>query len=127
MLKSEKTSHEGTWITPEMIRAYVKLHELGFAHSVECYSGGKLVGGLYGVSIGRMFAGESMFHLESNTSKFCLLKLVECLQAQGAQWLDCQQLTPLFEQFGAREVAREEFLEMLKLALGGPALKFEFP
>ena len=107
----------GTWITTAIITAYSELAEAGYCHSVECYQGGELVGGLYGVSIAGMFAGESMFNTVNNASKLCLWHLVELLQERGADWLDCQQLTPLLESFGAAEVDRSEFLALLKEAL----------
>lgn len=113
-----------TWITEEMQQAYLDLHQAGFAHSVECFNGDALVGGLYGVSIGLMFAGESMFHTESDASKLCLLHLIDHLQRKGATWLDCQQLTPLLEQFGARLVARPEFSKRLKQAVSSETSLF---
>lgn len=110
-----------TWITPDMVRAYRSLHRAGYCHSVEAIHDGLLVGGLYGVSLGGMFAGESMFYREPNASKLALLFLLEHLRARGAKWIDCQQLTPLFGSLGAREVPREEFRELLATALrGGP-------
>jgi len=115
---------EGTWITPEMMAAYVKLHEAGEAHSVEIYLDGELVGGLYGVSFGAYFAGESMFHRVSGASKAALVHLVAHLQTRGARWLDAQMMTPLFESFGAREVPRAEFMRELQKALNQPVRLF---
>lgn len=106
-----------TWITAQMIDAYVELHRAGHAHSIECYSGSDLVGGLYGVSIGLMFAGESMFYHESNASKLALWHLIEQAQQAGAEWIDCQQLTPLVASFGARLIPRHEFLALLGSAV----------
>ncbi len=106
-----------TWINSEMRSAYKAMAKLGFCHSVECWEGENLVGGLYGISIGSMFAGESMFHLKNGASKVCLVNLVEHLEPRGAEWIDCQQLTPLLESFGAKEVARSEFLVMLEDSL----------
>jgi len=114
---SPRDGQAGTWITEEIQQAYIEFHKAGYAHSVECYMNGTLVGGLYGVSIGRMFAGESMFYLEPNASKFCLVYLVDYLKKRGVAWIDCQQLTPLFERFGAEEVKREEFLRLLAEAV----------
>ena len=103
----------GTWIGPEMIRAYTGLHRAGDAHSVEVWSGDVLVGGLYGVDAGGVFTGESMFHRAPNASKLALLFLVEHLRTRGATWLDCQVMTPHMAQLGAREIARGRFLDML--------------
>lgn len=109
---------DGTWITPEVVRAYEKLHRLGIAHSIETYRDSELVGGLYGVSWGSYFCGESMFHIADNASKAALIYLAESLQNKGATWIDCQLLTPFFETLGAREIARDEFLEMMREAWG---------
>lgn len=107
-----------TWITAAMQTAYINLHRAGFAHSLECYNQhAELVGGIYGVGINGMFAGESMFYRESDASKLALWQLIEHLQQRGATWLDCQQLTPLVEQFGAREIPRQDFLELLDEAI----------
>jgi leucyl/phenylalanyl-tRNA--protein transferase len=107
----------GTWVTKEIMRAYTSLHESGEAHSVEAFQDGQLVGGLYGVSWGGYFCGESMFYREPNASKAALAWLVEYLQFKGAGWIDCQLLTPHFEVMGAREVPREEYMVMLEQAL----------
>jgi leucyl/phenylalanyl-tRNA---protein transferase len=107
----------GTWITPEIIESYVKLHARGLAHSVEAWHEGKLVGGLYGVALGGAFFGESMFHRETDASKIALLALVERLKTRGYQLLDTQWSTPHLEQFGAVEVPRREYLRQLGRAL----------
>lgn len=112
---------DGTWITPEMIAAYCQLHELGHAHSVEAWQGERLVGGVYGVSIGGLFAAESMFRLETDASKVALVHLVEHLQARGYVLLDIQQLTPHTKSLGAIEISRREYLERLARALTRPA------
>lgn len=104
---------KGTWITQEIVAAYIALHKAGFSHSVECFSGEELVGGLYGVSIGGMFAGESMFFLEPDASKLALCYLVDHLRERGAEWIDCQQQTSLLSQFGAVEIPRGEFEGLL--------------
>lgn len=105
----------GTWIFPEMIRAYERLHRAGAAHSVEVWNAaGELVGGLYGVSVDGLFSGESMFHRESNTSKIAVVYLVEHLMARGLDWIDIQELSPHFERFGARTVSRADFLRLLE-------------
>jgi len=119
-----RPGQDGTWITPSIVEAYIQLHSAGYAHSIECYREEQLVGGLYGVSIGGMFAGESMFYREANASKLTLWFLVEYLRAHGVLWIDCQFRTPLFESFGARDVAREEFLELLKEALSAKVRLF---
>lgn len=115
---------EGTWITPAMQQAYTKLHEQGFAHSIECYQGTELVGGLYGVQLGRYFAAESMFHLKPNTSKLCLIQLVKQLKEQGATWIDCQQCTPVLKAFGGREISREEFMRLHAVAIKDPIVSW---
>jgi leucyl/phenylalanyl-tRNA--protein transferase len=102
-----------TWILPEMIRAYNRLHQAGYAHSVEVFFDEELVGGLYGVAIGKYFAGESMFHTQSGASKIALVHLVEHLKSRGAAWIDVQMPTPLFESFGARCIPRAEFMTLL--------------
>lgn len=108
--RSPRPGQRGTWITPEMIEAYGRLHRLGSAHSVEVWEGGELVGGVYGVDAGGAFSGESMFHRRPDASKLALLHLLERLSARGLEWMDIQQLTPHLERLGARELAREEFL-----------------
>ena len=107
----------GTWIDREIIDSYVELHRLGFAHSVEAWQGGRLVGGLYGVSLGGAFFGESMFHNKTDASKVALAALVEHLRARGFQLLDIQWVTPHLEQFGAVEIPRPAYLEMLEEAI----------
>jgi leucyl/phenylalanyl-tRNA--protein transferase len=106
-----------TWVTPEFIEAYSTLHEQGDAHSVECWRGGELVGGIYGVSLGGFFAGESMFHRATNASKIALYYLVEHLRSRGFALFDIQMLTPATQQLGAVEIPREEYLKRLNLAL----------
>lgn len=114
---------KGTWITDEMIAGYEALHQAGIAHSFECYNAkGGLVGGMYGVSIGRMFAGESMFFLESGASKATFIYAVEYLKKRGATWLDAQMMTPLLKGFGAKLIPRKEFGRMLKEAITGPSI-----
>ncbi len=112
----------GTWITPEMVSGYIELHRRGWCHSFECWIDGALAGGLYGVSIGKMFAGESMFYHTPNASKLALWYLTEWLSERGAEWIDCQQVTPLLKSFGARTVTREHFGKLL-----GDAVNAEKP
>jgi leucyl/phenylalanyl-tRNA--protein transferase len=111
--EAERPEQDGTWIGPEIIDAYTRLHRAGDAHSVEVWEGHELVGGLYGVDAGGVFTGESMFHRRSDASKLALLFLVDHLRARGARWLDCQVMTPHMEALGAREIARGKFLDML--------------
>jgi len=112
-----------TWITEEMIEAYTRLHRSGYAHSVEVWSGKELSGGLYGVSLGRAFFGESMFTKKTDASKVALVYLVRYLQDKGFDFIDCQVPTVHLKRMGAREVPRTEFLKMLKEALNAPTLK----
>jgi leucyl/phenylalanyl-tRNA--protein transferase len=107
----------GNWITPEFVEAYTRLHEQGDAHSFECWRGSELVGGIYGVSFGRCFAGESMFHRATNASKVALFQLVEHLRARGFVLFDIQMLTPITRQLGAMEIPREEYLNRLQTAV----------
>jgi leucyl/phenylalanyl-tRNA---protein transferase len=110
-------SHEtGTWILPEMVQAYIAFHKAGHAHSIEAWRDGKLVGGLYGVYVGGVFSGESMFYTESNASKLCLYKMILHLRNKGLTWLDTQMVTPLVEKLGGKYISRDEFLDRLKLA-----------
>jgi leucyl/phenylalanyl-tRNA--protein transferase len=108
---------EQTWISGEIIRAYTHLHELGFAHSVECRVGAELVGGLYGVSLRGLFAGESMFSRRPDASKAALYHLVRRLRERGFQLLDVQYLTPHLERLGAIEVSQWQYRQMLRRAL----------
>lgn len=104
----------GTWITDEMIQSYTKLNEMGFAHSVEVWQEGELVGGLYGISLGKIFFGESMFSKVSNASKFGFISLVKKLEEQGFWLIDCQQRTAHLESLGGEYIARSEFLEYMR-------------
>jgi leucyl/phenylalanyl-tRNA---protein transferase len=110
----------GTWITPEMIEAYTTLHEQGYAHSVETWQEGELVGGLYGVALGGAFFAESMFTRAPDASKVALVSLVRQLQAWGFRLIDCQQASPHVMSFGAEEILRREFLDHLAVALTLP-------
>jgi leucyl/phenylalanyl-tRNA--protein transferase len=107
----------GTWISEDIIDSYVALHDDGVAHSVEAWRGGRLVGGLYGVALRGAFFGESMFHRETDASKFALNGLVERLRARGFVLLDTQWVTPHLEQFGAIEIPRDEYIARLHAAL----------
>lgn len=112
----------GTWITEEMQKAYIRLHELGFAHSVECWQGNDLVGGLYGISIGRIFCGESMFSRLPNTSKIALIALADLLKIRDFHLIDCQVPTTHLISLGAFEMKRAEFLQQLEKAIQFPSL-----
>lgn len=107
----------GTWILPGMITAYERLHILGYAHSVEAWREGKLVGGLYGVALGTVFFGESMFHHCTEASRAALAGLVDFLRGRAFTLLDCQQATPHMLAMGAREISRKEFLARLRRAV----------
>ncbi|MFA7359537.1 MAG: leucyl/phenylalanyl-tRNA--protein transferase [Candidatus Kapaibacterium sp.] len=109
--------HGDTWITSEIVRLYLELYNKGYAHSVEAYFEGKLVGGLYGVAYRSAFFGESMFHLKSSASKVCVLKLYDILLNNNFKLFDIQMKTPVFESFGCIEVSNEEYSVLLKKAL----------
>ncbi|MBW2237824.1 MAG: leucyl/phenylalanyl-tRNA--protein transferase [Deltaproteobacteria bacterium] len=114
---------EGTWIVKDMMDAYCRLHESGFAHSAEAWHRGELVGGLYGVSLGKCFFGESMFTRISNASNVALVKLVEYLNTLSFDMIDCQIPTDHLIRFGAREVSRARFLAQLERSLEAPTKK----
>jgi len=115
-----REGQSGTWITPEMQQAYITLHGLGYAHSVETWFQGELVGGLYGVSLGKAFFGESMFHRKADASKVALAILVEKLKGWDFEFIDSQMTTDHMARLGAREVPRRIFLKRLKSALSHP-------
>ena len=110
----------GTWIVPEMIEAYTQLHELGHAHSVESWREGELAGGLYGVALGKVFFGESMFTRVPDASKVALAALVERLRAGGYRVVDCQQATAHLASLGAREIPRRAFAQLLRESIQYP-------
>ena len=112
-----REGQRGTWITPEMRDAYIELHGLGYAHSVETWFAGNLVGGLYGVSLGKAFFGESMFHKKADASKVALATLVEKLKSWGFHFIDSQMTTEHMMRLGAREMPRRIFLKRLQSAL----------
>jgi len=123
-----RPGQNGTWLIPEMVVAYTKLHELGFAHSVEAWQGDELVGGLYGVSLGAAYFGESMFSRAPDASKIAFAATVRQLDAWHIGLIDCQVHTEHLERFGAYEVPRQTYLEMLAVALDEPTRrgKWEF-
>ncbi|MFC2098362.1 leucyl/phenylalanyl-tRNA--protein transferase [Bacteroidota bacterium] len=118
-----RPGQEGTWITGEMKNAYIRLHEEGYAHSIEVFRGEKLVGGLYGVSLGGAFFGESMFHLERNASKLALYHLVEFALKRDFDLIDAQQSTDHLKSLGAKEISRKKFLLLLKQCLKKETLR----
>jgi leucyl/phenylalanyl-tRNA---protein transferase len=116
-----------TWIGPEFIQAYTRLHEAGHAHSLECWQEGRLVGGIYGLAVGGLFAGESMFHRVSDASKVALCYLVQHLRQAGFVLIDIQMLTPVTQRLGAVEISRELFLRRLRHAITLPVSFVEKP
>lgn len=118
--EAPRPDQDGTWINPDMIRAYCKLHELGFAHSCEAWCDGELVGGIYGVSLGGAFFGESMFARASDASKVALVQLTRQIHAWGFDFLDCQVHTDHLERLGGRMISRDDFLKTLSQTLKKP-------
>jgi leucyl/phenylalanyl-tRNA--protein transferase len=119
----KRNDQNGTWITPEMTQAYIYLHQAGVAHSFETYYNDQMVGGLYGVSLGRAFFGESMFHLMSDASKIALFYLVEWTKRNNFRFIDAQQSTAHLKSMGAEEISRDRFLKLLAAALKYPTMK----
>ncbi len=112
--QTKRANQMGTWINEDMIRAYTDLYAMGHAHSVEVWQEGQLVGGLYGISLGKFFFGESMFSRVSNASKFGFISLVQWLQARDFQLIDCQQETTHLTSLGARAISRSDFIASLQ-------------
>ncbi|MBC7688214.1 MAG: leucyl/phenylalanyl-tRNA--protein transferase [Aquabacterium sp.] len=108
-----RKQQEGTWISPAMQDAYTELHQLGHAHSAEAWLNGELVGGLYGIRVGKVFCGESMFSNVSNASKFAFIKYVQQLQKEGVVLIDCQVYTPHLASLGAKLIERKKFIALL--------------
>jgi leucyl/phenylalanyl-tRNA---protein transferase len=115
-----RDGQSGTWIVPEMVEAYVRLHKLGLVHSVESWRDGELAGGLYGMALGKVFFGESMFTRAPDASKVALVKLVERLRAGGCRVIDCQQATPHLASLGAREIPRNAFAQLVQESIQYP-------
>ncbi len=113
----ECARREDTWISEDIVQSYLRLHKLGYGHSVEAWKEGALAGGLYGVALGAAFFGESMFSLERDASKVALVRLVERLKRQRFELLDTQFITPHLARFGAVEISRGEYLELLRSAI----------
>ena len=108
-----RPEEDGTWIGPDIMAAYTRLHDAGDAHSIEVWEDGELAGGLYGVDAGGVFTGESMFHRRSDASKLALLFLIDHLRERGSTMLDCQVMTPHMAALGARDITRGRFLDAL--------------
>jgi len=122
----DRPGQRGTWITEEMIEAYVQLHRLGFAHSFEAWEGETLAGGLYGISLGAAFFGESMFADRRDASKVAFVRAVEWLAGRGVRLVDCQVRTEHLVSLGAHEIPRRRFLARLAAALDAPTLRGRF-
>ena len=112
--KTTRPGQDGTWITKDIVDAYTHLHHLGYAHSAEAWNGNQLVGGLYGIRMGNIFFGESMFSLESNASKFAFIKYIQQLHREGVEVVDCQVYTSHLESLGARMIQRKKFIKILE-------------
>ncbi len=119
-----RPGQDGTWISPAVVAAYTALHHAGWAHSVEVWRDGEVMGGLYGVDAGGFFSGESMFHHVDNASKLAVCFLARYLGERGQTWMDIQQLTPHMERLGAREVTRATFLAQLAVELASGRILF---
>ena len=115
--EKERKGQDGTWIKNEVVEAYTKLHQLGYAHSAEVWCNNELVGGLYGIKLGKIFFGESMFSNKSNASKYAFIKYVEKLKTEGILLIDCQVYTEHLESLGAKMILREQFIHLLEQLL----------
>lgn len=112
----ERPEQKGTWISKKLLQAYRDFHRAGYAHSLEVWDGDFLAGGLYGIYVGGVFCGESMFYLQPNASKLALMKLVEFLTQRGVRWIDIQMVTPVLQRFGGKYLTRLEYLARLEQA-----------
>jgi leucyl/phenylalanyl-tRNA--protein transferase len=112
--KAVRAGQEGTWITDEIEKAFISMHQLGYAHSAEVWKDGELAGGLYGIRLGQVFFGESMFSLLSGASRFAFIRYVQLLQTEGVQLIDCQVYTEYLESLGALMIPRNEFTRLLE-------------
>jgi len=115
--QTKRPGQAGTWITDEVEKAYFNMHKLGYAHSAETWKDGKLVGGLYGIKLGKVFFGESMFSKETNSSKFAFINYVQQLKEEGIELIDCQVYTEHLESLGAKMIPRVDFCNHLKLLI----------
>jgi leucyl/phenylalanyl-tRNA--protein transferase len=111
--KISRPGQEGTWITNEVEKAFIKMHELGYAHSAEVWKNEELVGGLYGIKLGKVFFGESMFSRQSNASRFAFIKYTQQLKEEGIELIDCQVYTEYLETLGAGMILRKDFIRLL--------------
>lgn len=125
--ETPRPGQPGTWITPEIQAAYIRLHELGYAHSVETWTQGTLAGGLYGIAIGKMFYGESMFAHGTDASKIAIAHLARFLGERGFGLIDCQMNTTHLASLGAREIPREDFIRALRALIAIPPLCGRWP
>lgn len=116
--ESPRPLQDGTWITPDMEQGYIDFHEAGYAHSIECWDGDRLIGGMYGVYVAGVFSGESMFYLKPNASKFCFWAAVQELKANGIAWMDVQMVTPNVEAFGGKYITKTDFFSRLEAEKG---------
>ena len=123
----EAPGRGASWISPKLMRAYLRLHQEGYAHSVEAWQGDALVGGVYGVAVGGLFAGESMFHRVNDASKITLVFLEEHLRLSGFELFDVQMVTPITGQMGAKGISREEYLRKVEAAVARPAVFSAMP
>lgn len=114
----KRHDQSSTWITQDIINAYIELHKQGYAYSIETYLNDRLVGGVYGVCINRFYSGESMFHLEDNASKVALVSLLYLLKQRDIGWIDTQMVTSVIENLGGVEIPRDTFIKMLNISLG---------
>lgn len=117
--KITRPGQEGTWITDEVEKAFIKMHELGYAHSAEVWKEGELAGGLYGIRLGKVFFGESMFSKQSNASRFAFIKYVQQLKSEGIELIDCQVYTEYLESLGAKMILRKDFIRVLDELIPG--------
>jgi leucyl/phenylalanyl-tRNA--protein transferase len=115
--ETKRPGQQGTWITDEVEKTYCTMHELGYAHSAEVWKDGNLVGGLYGLRLGKVFFGESMFSKLSNASRYAFIKYVQLLKDDGVRLIDCQVYTEYLESFGARMIDRKDFIQLLQTFL----------
>lgn len=118
--KINRPGQDGTWITSEVVASYKKMHQFGYAHSAEVWLNNELVGGLYGIRLGKVFFGESMFSLVSNASKYAFISYVAQLKKEGIQLIDCQVYTEHLESLGAKMIPRNEFTQLLHKYIGEP-------
>lgn len=114
--EKKRAGQSGTWIFPEVIKAYLKFHEMGFAHSVECWENDHLIGGMYGVCVEGVFSGESMFGIKTDVSKMCLVQMARRLKSKGFEWMDIQMLTPVTKAMGGQYLSRPEYIKLLEKA-----------